>query len=115
MNTSETQPGGSLKPDGSAALATVLRERKRQDAKWGVQNHEPMKWLLILGEEYGEACQAILDHSQLEPWSYRYELVQCAAVALAAIEAFDRRYLLTEHPTRAAGGIIMTDNEIGVK
>jgi len=51
-----------------------------------------MKWLLILGEEYGEACQAILDHSQLEPWSYRYELVQCAAVALAAIEAFDRRY-----------------------
>lgn len=92
MNTSETQPGGSLKPDGSAALATVLRERKRQDAKWGVQNHEPMKWLLILGEEYGEACQAILDHSQLEPWSYRYELVQCAAVALAAIEAFDRRY-----------------------
>ena len=32
----------------------VNQERARQDKKWGEQNHEPMKWACILGEEFGE-------------------------------------------------------------
>jgi len=78
-------------------IRAIQRERKRQDKKWGVQNHEPELWLVILGEEYGEACQAALadmfgrknqvekKHSQL-----RIEIEQVAAVALAMLEWMDR-------------------------
>lgn len=37
----------------------VLAERNRQDAKWGEQNHAAPVWGMIIGEEYGEMCQAI--------------------------------------------------------
>ena len=37
----------------------VLEERKRQDIKWGEQNHPAPVWGTIIGEEYGEMCQAI--------------------------------------------------------
>lgn len=37
----------------------VLDERKRQDKKWGEQNHIAPVWGMIIGEEYGEMCQAI--------------------------------------------------------
>ena len=33
----------------------IRKERKRQDAKWGVQNHDNFVWNTILGEEKGEA------------------------------------------------------------
>jgi NTP pyrophosphatase (non-canonical NTP hydrolase) len=77
-------------------LGEVLRERARQNAKWGEQNHHPMEWLSILGEEVGEACEAANEAhwhaSGRQPWAgYRKELVQVAAVAVAAIEALDRR------------------------
>ena len=39
----------------------ILAERKRQDTKWGEQNHNIYKWLAILGEEVGEANKAALD------------------------------------------------------
>lgn len=31
----------------------VLEERKRQDIKWGEQNHPAPVWGTIIGEEYG--------------------------------------------------------------
>lgn len=72
---------------GSEALAAVMAERNRQDAKWGIQNHAPHIWLVILGEEFGEASKATLEMD----WNaYRSEMVQVAAVAVAAIEACDR-------------------------
>ena len=40
------------------ALGEVFDERDEQEAKWGPQHHSMMEWLSILGEEYGEACQA---------------------------------------------------------
>jgi len=70
-----------------AVIEDVLGERNKQDIKWGVQNHTPLKWLVILGEEYGESCKAILE---ADTTAYREELVQTAAVALAAIECLDR-------------------------
>ncbi len=76
------------------ALISVQEERRRQDAKWGEQNHTVMEWLSVLGEEVGEACQAA-NHYR---WAckgiapVRTELVHVAAVALAAIECIDRRY-----------------------
>lgn len=80
----------------SVALLDVKHERKRQDAKWGEQNHKPATWLMILGEEVGEANKAALEsliNGQYSPAlirKYRDEMVHVAAVALAAIESFDR-------------------------
>lgn len=75
------------------AMFDVLEEMKRQDEKWGAdRNQHPFLWQVILGEEFGEVCQAILhdefggDHAG----TAREELVQVAAVALQFIEQYDR-------------------------
>jgi hypothetical protein len=84
---------GLLTP-GTAHLAIVndvLAERVRQLERWGVQDHDDGTWSLILGEEYGEACQAALQHSSSDPTDLRAELVQVAAVAVAWIDCLDRR------------------------
>lgn len=85
----------------SVAISAVLTERTRQDAKWGEQNHEPMYWAGILGEEYGELCQAINETvfnngpEEQKKGGYanmRAEAVQVAAVAVAFVEMLDRNY-----------------------
>lgn len=68
-------------------MLEVLQERDRQDKKWGEQNHSSFKWMTILGEEFGEACKGAFEEDSA---SYREELVQCAAVCIAAIENLDR-------------------------
>lgn len=84
-------------------LYEIAHERQQQDAKWGVQNHDPATWLMVLAEEVGEANQAVFEH--LHPTfdklaasrgrrsldDYRAELIQVAAVAVAAIESLDRQ------------------------
>lgn len=85
----------------SPSLVAVLNERRRQDAKWDVQNHDPFTYLTILGEEFGEMCQAALTLRQMDALGdidsiasaadhLREEAVQTAAVALAIIECLDR-------------------------
>lgn len=95
----------------AVVLAEVIQERVRQDEKWGEQNHPDgtglsweieaaksarrvcdrkadlgtVSWADILHEEYAEAL-AERDVERL-----REELVQVAAVAVAWIEAIDRR------------------------
>lgn len=77
-------------------LKEVEEERKRQDSKWGVQNHHPMVWLSILGEEFGEvnrgAQEAYFDnYESYGDWgNYREELIQVAAVAVAMVQSLDR-------------------------
>ncbi len=91
-------------------LDEVGHERCRQDARWGEQNHptgasadfteiaEEMRktcdivttagvvsWLDIASEEFWEAF------SEEDPVKRRVELVQLAAVIVAAIESEDRR------------------------
>lgn len=92
-------------------LAEVMDERIRQDLKWGVQNHldgtgrphsthKPVRarrdcemafaagrgtWRHIFIEEVAEA-EAESDVARL-----REELIQVAAVAVAWVEAIDRR------------------------
>lgn len=83
-----------------SVMQDVIEERTRQNLKWGVQNHEPCRWISILTEEVGEAAQAANDmlekpaSSNAELWGqeqeYRAELVQVAAVAIAMIENLDR-------------------------
>jgi hypothetical protein len=82
-------------PQTQKALGDVITERYRQEKKWGEQNHDPFYYLTVLGEEYGEACQAALDaHHHCDPVKLehlRTELVQTAAVALAIVECLDRK------------------------
>jgi NTP pyrophosphatase (non-canonical NTP hydrolase) len=75
-----------------AVLREVAQERRRQHAKWGQQDHGPFKWLAILLEEVGEVARAINEgHWSGADWvEYRKELIHSAAVAVSAIESFDR-------------------------
>lgn len=82
-------------------MQEILEERKKQDEKWGEQNHSPEIWSLILTEEVGEAAQAMLEahfNAQVSQrkrgdsrWDdARSELIQVAAVAVAMIASLDR-------------------------
>lgn len=75
-------------------LREVNAERIRQDSLWGEQNHEPGVWYAILGEEVGEVGRELAEAGtgarEFDGAAYRMELVQVAAVAVAAIQAYDR-------------------------
>jgi NTP pyrophosphatase (non-canonical NTP hydrolase) len=75
-------------------LREVKEERQKQETKWGQQNHLPQDWLMILGEEVGEANKAALEakFGDGKINLYREELVQVAAVAVAMIESYDRMF-----------------------
>jgi hypothetical protein len=67
----------------------IHRERQLQDGLWGEQNHPNDMWAVILGEEYGEVCNAVLAQPLCSE-SLRSELVQVAAVAIAWLECLER-------------------------
>ena len=83
--------------------ADISDELDRQDQMWG-ENHtnEYPVWMTILGEEFGECCQALLKMRQMERdfpkfvpdrnglKCLRRELVQVAAVAIYAIGQIDK-------------------------
>lgn len=92
--------------DMSEILDEIHRECGRQERKWGVQSHGPLKWLAILTEEVGEAA---MDVNELTPVHLacddartesdvrayleirlRAELIQIAAVATSWVECMDR-------------------------
>ena len=68
------------------AFELISKERDRQDAKWGEQNHGDLFWLGILSEEVGEAARDIIEDAKV-----KRELVEVAAVAVAWLEAIERR------------------------
>lgn len=74
-----------------AVLQSVARERQCQDAAWGEQRHSPGAWLAILMEEVGEAAKEIAESTArpLDREAFREELIQVAAVAIAAVESLD--------------------------
>lgn len=74
-------------------IEDVALERSNQDVTWGQQDHDPALWLAILTEEVGEVSKEIADgiFAPFNGPAYRAELVQVAAVAVAAVEAFDRK------------------------
>ncbi len=77
-------------------IESILAERISQDLKWGEQNHLPQWWTGILGEEYGELCQAINEtvfDNGTDKGGYlnmKKEAIQVAAVALSFLECLER-------------------------
>jgi NTP pyrophosphatase (non-canonical NTP hydrolase) len=67
------------------AFKAIIEERRRQDAKWGEQNHTDLRWLPILVEEVGELAKAINEGIMTGG-----ELTQVAAVTLAWMECHER-------------------------
>lgn len=70
------------------ALILVDNERNRQDTKWGIQDHEPLYWNAIIGEEKGEFEKAILEQQGFD--AMIKELSHIAASAVAAMECLMR-------------------------
>lgn len=67
----------------------IMRERARQDRKFGCQRKlADVEWLPILVEEVGEVAKAINDRDSAQ---MRKELVEVCASALVWLECIDRR------------------------
>ncbi|QJT70428.1 hypothetical protein [Microcystis phage MaeS] len=70
----------------------VLKERVRQNKLWGHQRHNLGKWLGILGEEFGEVCEAmqplmgLTSVKETDASDLYEELIQLSAVASAIAE-----------------------------
>lgn len=71
-------------------LGDVAEERRRQDEKWGgtpgIDRRSDPHYAAVLGEEFGEVCQAWLERKVDD---LREELIQVAAVAVAWVEELD--------------------------
>ena len=78
-------------------FAPVLKEQLRQIRKWGIQNHDPAFYHLILSEEVGEVAEAILQtvgEGNIQTWSdVIKELIEVQAVAQSMIESIERNQL----------------------
>lgn len=70
--------------------AAVLKERMRQNRKWGIQRHSHGDWLKILIEEVGEVAQAMQKHKgwakETDANDLYEELIHVAAVASVMAE-----------------------------
>ena len=65
----------------------ISEERQRQIDKWGDNSSPDDPWIAILGEEFGEVCQAFLDvRHGLPTDNLKEELIQVAAVAVKWLE-----------------------------
>lgn len=69
------------------AVRSILRERSRQDRKWGPSAERPVPSLRVLVEEVGEVAKAQQEESDER---IREELIHVAAVAVAMVEGIDR-------------------------
>lgn len=75
-------------------IKAVKDERKRQIDKWGSQRDRPLfYWMSVLGEEYGEVCQAALQsdgrwETGATNEDVKEELVQVMAVCAAILEEY---------------------------
>lgn len=78
---------GELKNE---ALEIIVKERERQDGKWGIQRYNYETWLTILMEEVGEFAQAIQSHrnwsKETDADNLQEEITHVAAVSKAILE-----------------------------
>ncbi|MER1275508.1 MazG-like family protein [Bacillus velezensis] len=101
-NLSQKVPNTVSRPTKLMLLVNdeVLIERTKQNEKWGIQRHSYGDWLMILGEEFGEVCEAMQRNKawgkKTDAVDLHKELIQLAAVASAIAEhVIDERELTT--------------------
>lgn len=80
----------------SGILTEILAERTHQENKWGVEHddtHVPNDWSAFLITYLGKAVSAFEDSGTSEnKWRlFRYNMIKISAIAIAAIEAVDRK------------------------
>lgn len=59
----------------------IQKERRRQDEKWGFNNHSDEKWVCILSEEVGEVAKTLIEDGPAHLTDE--EIIQVAAVCVA--------------------------------
>lgn len=78
--------GGTL----NGIFAEITTERQMKDFQWGGpkhdDTHDPPDWQLFISKQLNQAD----DYHGVR--NYRDRLVKIAALAIAAIQSFDRRY-----------------------
>ena len=104
-----------LSKEAEKILTSVLEERKRQDEKWGEQNHIPPVWGMIIGEEYGEMCQAINEFGfnptpEIEEQIY-IESIHTMASCMAMLECLERMRCGKLEKKILYGSVIKEDSE----
>ena len=67
-------------------LKEIKKERDRQDIAWGVRDLPIDTWIAVLAKQFGQASACALDKDMD---GFRHQLIQVAAVAVAAIEQHD--------------------------
>lgn len=92
-------------PHDGEAFEKVISERITQIEKWGKEpcNH-PFEWMSILGEEFGELCEAVNETCFMNGThperggdeNIIREATQIAAVAIAIIRDFSPTIIPTE-------------------
>lgn len=74
----------------ASIFEAIIKERQLQDAKYGSGGHELPGWLLVIEKELAEAKDAATGQGRRKKEtgrnSTRAELLQIAAVAVAALE-----------------------------
>jgi hypothetical protein len=72
-------------------IAQVIQERRMQDRQWGGTEHDDKHftsdWLRYIDHQIEKGCEEDADGSN--NWRARY--VKIAALAVAAVEAIDRK------------------------
>lgn len=79
-------------PPNIPILTEIVEERTRQDEKYGGPEHDdahhPCDWVFFI-DRFRANAQRSADLGQMD--AYRKSLVRVAALAVAALESFDRK------------------------
>lgn len=97
--TSATYPYPTIASAQSTVYAEIKVERASQDAKWGGPDHDDEHE----SEDWFSFIQEHLDRAE-NPDVYRMQMIRVAALAVAAIESFDRKRASAQPPAPAPSG-----------
>ncbi len=93
----QTQPVAPGRMNRWPVYSAIEKEREAQDAKWGGpeqdDKHGLVTWNSLVRLHNGGAVERLREGS---PATWRKEMVQVAALAVAAVEAYDRH--AAKHP-----------------
>lgn len=83
----------SMKPATSQVLSEVAAERAYQETRWGTTNDDantPHQWMGYISA-YGSRDLAVGANVPVDAVKFRTDMIKVAAIAVAAVEALDRK------------------------